>query len=662
MRDIPPRDCLKHQSGEGKLRLFRRQSSSGVEQRTHKPLVGGSNPSSGTIRMLRPGKPGTHGAASAANLALAFRGGPNHPFLVAEGCYRACRAVNVCMSTSSESKPDRIELDLDLQLLPAWAQKPSGENKYAKFEGRDESRSPRRGSQFSRDEQRRPRPEFRRERPQEGRQERRGPGPGPGPREPFRREERRERIAPRVEIGITLLPEEKGVESLARQIHLTGRAYPLFDIAALVLKKPERYQVRFNVLKNAEGKVFQPLFVCGLDDTVWLSEQEAISHALTKHFATFYQAERVASDPPKGTYTFVGQCGLSGTILGPPNYHDYQNKLRQLHGDRFSHMPFDVFKSRIKIVRDEAVVKKWIDDQSWKIEYVCLNVPESLKLGTREEVEKHFRASHLPNVIKSEEAHSLNGTAALNLPDRPLQYAVRRALDDQTRFPLKVVNVLSQQFAGHGLQFFKVNKTVTHVAVARPHYLDLEATPVSESIKRIVDFINVTPQCSRRKLLESLAPGTPVLAGGEKEKKPQDETAAPSPEAAALVSDLHWLIHQGHVIEFSNGLIETAKKPILRPAKVEPQLSRASGAQPTPVESGQPETAKAVQDDSPSPQEAQQELPSECEAKESVPASGGQSAANPESATAEPEPGHGLAVAEISEPSTSSRAEEKPSL
>jgi hypothetical protein len=30
-----------------------RQSSSGVEQRTHKPLVGGSNPSSGTTLKLR---------------------------------------------------------------------------------------------------------------------------------------------------------------------------------------------------------------------------------------------------------------------------------------------------------------------------------------------------------------------------------------------------------------------------------------------------------------------------------------------------------------------------------------------------------------------------------------------------------------------------------
>ena len=65
---------------------------------------------------------------------------------------------------------------------------------------------------------------------------------------------------------------------------------------------------------------------------------------------------------------------------------------------------------------------------------------------------------------------------------------------------------MSQQFAGHGLQFFKVNKTVTHVCVARPHYLDLTATPVSEGIKQIVDYINANPKCTRRSLVESLAP------------------------------------------------------------------------------------------------------------------------------------------------------------
>jgi hypothetical protein len=30
-------------------------------------------------------------------------------------------------------------------------------------------------------------------------------------------------------------------------------------------------------------------------------------------------------------------------------------------------------------------------------------------------------------------------------------------------------------------------------------------------------------------------------------------------------ADLHWLIHQGHVLEFANGVLEMAKKPLPKP-------------------------------------------------------------------------------------------------
>ena len=61
---------------------------------------------------------------------------------------------------------------------------------------------------------------------------------------------------PPPEINVALLPDEKGVESLARQIRMAGRAFILlFDIARLILQKPERQQVRFEVIKGPEGKV-----------------------------------------------------------------------------------------------------------------------------------------------------------------------------------------------------------------------------------------------------------------------------------------------------------------------------------------------------------------------------------------------------------------------
>jgi hypothetical protein len=513
------------------------------------------------------------------------------------------------------------ELDLDKLFLPAWAQEPAA-SKYAKYEvneampdrreGRRGPRPPRRdvpgGPRDRSGDQRGPRPQGR-----PGGRDQRRPDDRGGHRPRFENDRgrggadfraRREPPAPLPELTVSFVPDEKGVDSLAKQIKVTGRAYPLFDIAQMILQRPERHIVSFGIKKNAEGKPLQPLFVCALDDSLWLSENEAVEHVLKKHFGTFYQAERTATEPPKGKYTFVAQCGISGVILGPPNYHDYQTQLRKLHTERFSRMPFDTFKSRVKIVRDEETVKKWVEDQSWKTEYVCLNLPEPLRLTTMDAVQKHFREVHKDNIIKSVESHSLSGTAAKALRSPELSRLVRAVYEDQRRFPLQIATVLSQQFASRGLQFFKVNKTITHVSVARPHYLDLEATPVSDGVKKIVDYINARPRCSRRQLIEALSPSpeplpipvnpgaaTPTVSGSEP-TAPADSSAPaqsaapaqglstePTAEQTAVIADLHWLIHQGHVIEFANGTLETAKKPVPKPPKPQAKKPEAAAEQ-----------------------------------------------------------------------------------
>src|SRR5208282_3456331 len=232
---------------------------------------------------------------------------------------------------------------------------------------------------------------------------------------------------------------------------------------------------------------------------------------------------------------------------------------RKLHAERFARMPFDVFKARVKIVKDEEVVKKWVEEQSFKTENVVLNVPEPLKLPNLEEVEKHFRATHKETIIKPVESHRVAGVPSRNLRSRELQRLVRTEWEQQRHFPLPLATELSRQFATHGLQFFKVNKTYTHVSVARPQFLDLETTPVSESIKRIIAHINAHPKCTRRQLVETLAPSPPPAAVIEvKPEGPAATAAEPTPEQNAIIADLHWLVHQGHVIEFADGRLETA--------------------------------------------------------------------------------------------------------
>ena len=506
----------------------------------------------------------------------------------------ACRGIFYMSNVS--------DLDLNLENLfqPAWAQGKTESNRFEKFTG-NEGVKPERQFSSKPGERRAPR----RDGPGGGGGgERRGGFGGPprggsskfgggdrkgGFRGGDQRDDRRERPeppAPLPELNVAFIPEERGVEQLSRQIKVTGRAYPLFQIALLILQKAERYSVQLTK-KKSDGAA-QPLFLCALDDSPWTSEDEAVAHVLKNHFATFYQAERTPTEPPKGVYTFVAQCGLSGAILGPPNYHDYQNQLRKLHAEKFSRMPFEMFKARVKIVKDEAVVKKWIEDQSFKTEYICLNVPEPLKLATLEDVEKHFRATHKDSIIKPVETLTVAGLPSRSLRCAGLQRLIRQEWEHQKFFPLPIATKLSQQFAQYGLQFFKVNKTVTHVSVARPQYLDLEATPVSENIRRIVEFINANAKCTRRKLIEALAP-TPKVAKAPVAEIPitpaapaaEGEAAAPpakpaepaapeaTPEQTAIIVDLHWLIHQGAVLEFADGRMETAKKPAPRPVKLE---------------------------------------------------------------------------------------------
>ena len=571
------------------------------------------------------------------------------------------------MSEAKNTDPLK-ELDLDLEFLPAWAQKPNDAKPYANYAGEEKPRSRGRGDWGDRPPRRRDDNrgrDFKGRDAKGGGQDRNRDGDrrpkfqkrdGKRPfdkRKDFRRNEAPPR--PPLELDVAIQPEKNGVESLARQIKHTGRAYPLFDIARLILAKPERYLVILKTRKKEDGSVAQPLFFCQVDETVWLSEDQAVDHVLSRHFDTFYKTEKTEIDPPKGTYTFVAQCGMSDQILGPPNYHGYQDKLRALHADRFSRLPFDVFKSRVKIVHDEEVVKQWLDDQSWKTEYIAINLPEEARLESREAVREHFRQHHLSNLIAGVDNVALKASVFSKKTPPRMQNLVRYELDDQRRFPLKVVNVLSQEFSSHGLQFFKRKKSVTHVSVSRPHHLNLDQTPVSDSIRDIVTFVVGNQDCTRRMILDKFVPEPDKPKSAEALPEGDSPEAEPplSPERTAVLSDLHWLVHQGHVVEYANGQMEIAPKPQPpQQKKKKPRPDKKPKAEP-PVTGGTSSTSSQTPAEAPAAEETKPaETPEPSDTTESPEPTEPEASAAAEEPPTEPE-----ASAAAEEPST---AEESP--
>jgi hypothetical protein len=298
------------------------------------------------------------------------------------------------MSDEPKNPADLSPLGIDLSQLfrPAWTQE-SGESPSRLIEKFDEGdraeRGPRRGGRGDRPD-RGPRPERgfgdRSSGPRRGPSEggaRRGEGRGPRReggdkgrgRDPRREPEHRPEPAPKPLLeGWTadLVPEPVAIDGIARQIRSRAKAYPLFELARLIVKLSDRYSVKLSPTSPETTELHR----VKLDGSVWQSRKEAVSHLLHRHRNSFYRSSSVSVEAPKGAFAVIAQCGMSGVLLGPPNHHEYTSKVIALHAARFRNLPFEVYKSRIRMVRDEALIEQWKTEQSTRTVFVPISGDE----------------------------------------------------------------------------------------------------------------------------------------------------------------------------------------------------------------------------------------------------------------------------------------------
>ena len=160
------------------------------------------------------------------------------------------------------AEPDN-ELSLDLQFLPDWAQEDTSVNKYANHKGEQERPRGRKGGWDDRRPARGGRKTSGDRRPQNRQAQRGGSGggnKGGGEQNQGRssRDARQQRggktqrpEVQQLDIKVDFVPDTQGVESIAKEIRLTGRAYPLFQIALLVLERPARYSLKIRPIRKS---------------------------------------------------------------------------------------------------------------------------------------------------------------------------------------------------------------------------------------------------------------------------------------------------------------------------------------------------------------------------------------------------------------------------
>ena len=357
----------------------------------------------------------------------------------------------------------------------------------------------------------------------------------------------------------TFYPEDTSFSTLVQTIRKSCRTIELFEVARTVVAKVDRFVVVLARRPNGEGgapgssgrSAPAGFYVSVPDGLPFETEEAALNHVLTTHLGLFFDSAEVTIDPPKGNFQVVNRCGVTGELIGPPNFHRYNQLVQQHYAARVDRMPFEAFKSRIESVREPEAIQAWLDKMkkttryTWKTAAPVVasaaaesaeSAPASgdaapaetavsasadvpvetapvVSFDSFDEAKAHLLATAKDKVIRPVEQARLHGKNLELLPPGEIRAAIEGALERQRRFPLDTANALRGRLRREHLTIFKKgSKGVSYVCAVKRKFR-VPGQVFSDSIGALISFIEMHPMVKvselGKKFLNVQAPRRP---------------------------------------------------------------------------------------------------------------------------------------------------------
>jgi hypothetical protein len=185
------------------------------------------------------------------------------------------------------------------------------------------------------------------------------------------------------------------------------------------------------------------------------------------------------------------------------------------------------------------------------------------------DAERHFRQTYLPGLLREANELTVSGVVSRKLPDRRLGRAIEDSWAQETRSPSKMMQELAAGLRQAGLNIFRHRRGMLFVSPVRARVFGHERAGVSTSINAILEKVEKSPGINRKQLAEQLAVADADAAAAERAKM-------------TLANDLHWLIHEGYVIEFNDGTLDLPRAKVPAAAAQEKPAATAETAASVP--------------------------------------------------------------------------------
>lgn len=438
---------------------------------------------------------------------------------------------------------------------------------------------------------------------------------------------------------VLFYPEDAPFAKLADVMKHLKRTYQLFDIAELVLEKPERFIILAKNLPLEDGTT-KPLFCAQPANLPFEDEESAKKAALEYWFSEMFEQIEVEAEAPKGNFQFVNRCTISGDILGAPNWHKYGEFVREYHAQKFAKMPYEKFLASVETVRDEALVGQWLEQMKKRAAYKLKDAETVFE--TRDAALNYIAEQKAGELVKTYEQVRMHGADIAKLPfGSRIRRNIEAAWSKQKRFPIITANNLRGRLRRGGFTIYKRgSKGFAFVCAVKRKFL-LVGDSLSETPQKIYDFLleNQGVKASDMPYLylglqaPQNAAKAATLAEEHKKESEGGEVSAPvaiveSAELGAedlakikeISNDLLWLISEGYVVEYADGALQA--NPRLPRPKEKGAKTIASDAESivlgvedepivSPKNAGEDEAAEegadAAEDENPAEEEAAEE-------------------------------------------------------
>jgi hypothetical protein len=339
---------------------------------------------------------------------------------------------------------------------------------------------------------------------------------------------RHEEAAPAEGVRVILIPDAQALHLIGKEVHQVARVYPLFDVAKILLAERGRCRA---VFETAEPH--PPLLRGKLDESLFLTREEAVRHLWQSELRVkFIEEEIIEVDPPKGNFQIVAKCGLTGLWLGPPNFHAYQTNLRRIHRECFPGMPFAAYSSKVRTERGEEAVNAWLDTMKKKTRWRIQGDGDDAWIEDLAEAQRVLAARCFDQAFEeTRRAEVLASIAPKNLSPS-LMTSLKIAGNHARNHPAILIPAVCKAVEAEHLPVFK-RQGKLFTGPARPHPLPPGQT-LAERPAIMVEWIRANKPAK--------------LEGLWKAVLPEGGTAPP----AEFAADLFWLLHQGHILLFTD--------------------------------------------------------------------------------------------------------------